>query len=68
MKLDYTLVYDNSSAKFDTGHSLIKVKVTVINLSPFNAIQTFRSNNTFLVPASKLILSMHIHLIIMYKI
>ena len=29
MKLEYIVVYENSSDKFDIGHSLIKVKVTV---------------------------------------
>ena len=63
-----TLLY--ISNKFDIGHCQTKVKVTMRlqNLSPFTAIQTVRSHNSTLVQARKLILSMHVHLILIYKV
>ena len=63
MKLEYIVVYENISNKFDNGHSRIKVKVTVgiLNFSPFTTIQTIMSYNSTLVQARKLILSMHVY-------
>ena len=72
MKLEYIVVYENSSGKFDIAHYRIKVKVTVglQKFSPFTTIQTVRSHNSTLVQARKLILvlSMYVHLIVIYKI
>ena len=70
MKLEYILVYENSLDKFDIEHHRIKVKVTVglQKFSPFTAIQTFRSYNSTLIQARKLILSRYVHLIVIYKI
>ena len=73
MKLEYIVVYDNSrSDKLYIVHCRFKVKVTVglPNFLLFTVIQTVRSNNLHvtLVQARKLILSMVVHLITMYKI
>ena len=70
MKLEYIVVYENSSDEFVIEHHRIKVKVTVTlqKFPPFTTIQTFRSNNSTLVKARKLILSMYVHLIVIYKI
>ena len=70
MKSDYIVVYENSSDKFDIELRRIKVKVTVgvQRFSPFTTIQTVRSYNSTLVQAGKLILSMYVHLILIYKI
>ena len=70
MKLEFIVVYENSSDKFDIEHHRIKVKVTVglQKLSPFTTIQTVRSFNSTLVQARKPILSMYVHLIVIYKI
>ena len=69
MKLEYIVVYENISDKFDNGHCRIKAKVTVglRNFSPFITIQNIRSYNSTLVQARKLILSMYIYLIIIHK-
>ena len=66
MKLEYIVVYENSSDEFDNEHHRIKVKVTVglQKFSPFTTIQTVSSNNSTLVQARKLILSMYVHLIV----
>ena len=70
MKLEYIVVYENSSEEFDIEHHRVKVKVTVglQKFSPFTTIQTVRSYNSTLVQARKLILSMYVHLIKIYKI
>ena len=70
MKLEYIVLYENSSDKFDIEHHRIKVKVTVglQKFSPFTIIQTVRSYNSTLVQARKLIVSMYVHLIVLYKI
>ena len=69
-KSEYVVVYENSSDEFDIELRRIKVKVTVgvQRFSPFTTIQTVRSYNSTLVQARKLILSMYIHLILVYKI
>ena len=69
-KSEYIVVYENSSDEFDIELRRIKVKVTVgvQRFSPFTTIQTVRSYNSTLVKARKLILSMYVHLIIIYKI
>ena len=70
MKLEYFVVYEKSLEEFDIEHCHIKVKVTVglEKFSPFTTIQTVRSYSLTLVQARKLILSMYIHLIQIYKI
>ena len=42
MKLEYIVVYENSSDEFDIEHHQIKVKVTVglQKISPFTTLQT----------------------------
>ena len=69
-KLEYIVVYENSSDEFDIELRRIKVKVTVgvQRFSPFTTIQIVRSYNSTLVQARKLILSMYVHLILIYKI
>ena len=70
MKLEYIVVYENSSDEFDIEHHRINVKVTVglQKLFPFTTIQTVRYYNSTLVQGRKLILSMYVHLIVIYKI
>ena len=70
MKLEYTVVYENSSDELDIEHHQIKVKVTVglQNFFPLTTIQTVRFYNSTLVQARKLILSMYVHLIIICTI
>ena len=70
MKLEYIIVYENSSDEFNIEHCRIKVKVTVgvQKFSPFTTIQTVRSYNSTLVQDRKLILSVYVHTILIYKI
>ena len=65
-KLEYIVVYKNSSDEFDIGLRRIKVKVTVgvQTCFPFTTIQTVRSYSLTLVQARNLILSMYLHLIL----
>ena len=44
MKFEYIVVYENSSVKFDIGHCLIKVKVTM-GLGHFSACTTIQSGS-----------------------
>ena len=69
MKLEYIVVYENISDKFDIGLCRTKVKVTARfrNFSPFTTIQTVRSHISTLVQAGRPI-SMYVHLILIYKI
>ena len=69
-KSEYIVVYENSSDKFDIELHRIKVKVTVCVqiFSPFTTIQTVRSYSSTLVQARNLILSIYLHLILIYKI
>ena len=67
MKLEYIVVYENSSDEFDIEHCRIKVKVTV-GVQMFTTIQTVRSYNSTLVQDRKLILSVYGHLILIYNI
>ena len=71
-KLEYIVVYENenSSDEFDIELRRIKVKVTVgvQKLFPFTTIQTVRSYSSTLVSPRNLILSMNVHLILIYKI
>ena len=70
MKSEYIVVYENSSDEFDIDLHRIKVKVTVgvQKFSPFTTIQTVRFYSSSLVQARKLILSIYLHLILIYKI
>ena len=56
LKLKHIVVYENSSDKFDIGHCLIKVKVTVLlkDVSPFTTIQTLKSYISALAHVIKL--------------
>ena len=67
---EYIVVYENSSNEFDFELHWIKVKVTVgvQKFSPFTTIQTVRSYSSALVQARNLILSIYLHLILIYKI
>ena len=69
-KSEYIVVYENSSDEFDIELHPIKVKVTigVQKFSPFTTIQTVRSYSSTLVQARNLILSIYLHLILIYKI
>ena len=69
-KSEYIVVYENSSDEFDIELHRIKVKVTVgvQKISPFTTIQTVRSYSSTLVQARNLILSIYLHLILIYKI
>ena len=69
-KLEYIVVYENSSDEFYIELRRIKVKVTVglQKFSPFTTIQTVRSYSSTLVQARNLILSMYLLLIVIYKI
>ena len=69
-KLEYIVVYENSSDEFDIELRRIKVKVTVgvQKFFPFTKIQTVRSYSSTLVSHRNLILSMYVHLILIYKI
>ena len=67
MKLEYVVVYKNSSEEFDIWLRRIKVKVTV-GVSPFTTAQIVRPYISTLVQARDLILSMYVHLILVYKI
>ena len=69
-KSEYIVVSENSSDEFDIELHRTKVKVTVgvQKFSPFTTIQTVRSYSSTLVQARNLILSIYLHLIIIYKI
>ena len=69
-KSEYIVVYENSSDEFDIELHRIKVKVTVgvQKFSPFTTIQTVRSYSSTLVQVRNLILSIYLHLILIYKI
>ena len=69
-KSEYIVVYENSSDEFDIELHRIKVKVTVgvQKFSPFTTIQTVRSYSSTLVQARNFILSIYLHLILIYKI
>ena len=69
-KLEYIVVYENSLDEFNIELHQIMVNVTVgIQIfSPFTTIQTIRSYSLSLVQARNLILSMYVHLVLIYKI
>ena len=66
-KLEYIVEYENSSDEFDIEPHRVKVTVGVQKFSPFTTIQTVRSYSSTLVQARNLILSMYLHLILIYK-
>ena len=70
MKLEYIVIYENSSDEFDIELRQTKVKVTVgvQMFFPFTTIPTVRSYSSNLVQARNLILSMNVHPILIYKI
>ena len=70
MKLEDIVLYESSSDKFDIELCRIKGKITVgvQMLSPFTTIQTVRSYNSTLLQATKLILSLYVHMILIYKV
>ena len=69
-KLEYIVEYEKNSDEFDIELRQIKVKVTVgvQQFFPFTTIQTVRSYSSIVVQARNLILSMYLHLILIYKI
>ena len=69
MKLKYIVVYENSSDEFDIEQHRIKIKVTV-GLQNFPIYHNTNCQVLYLplVQAKKLILSMSVHLIVIYKI
>ena len=69
-KSEYIVVYENTLDEFDIELRRIKVKVTVDvqKFSPFTTMQTVRSYSSTMVQARNLILSMYLHLILIYKI
>ena len=67
-KLENIVVYENSSDEFAIELRRIKVTVGVQKFSTFTTIQTVRSYSSTLVQARNLILSMYVHLILIYKI
>ena len=69
MKLEYTVVYENSLDKFDIEHLYQgQGHRWPSKVFPFTTIQNVMSYNSTLVQARKFILSMHVHLIPIYKI
>ena len=68
MKLEYVVVYEKSSEEFGIEHCRIKVKVTV-GVYKFPHLPQYKlSGPITLEQDRKLILSMHVHLILKYKI
>ena len=69
IKFEYIVVHENISDKFDIGHCRTNIKVTarLRNFSPFTTIQLSGPNST-LVAAGRLIFSMYVHVILIYKI
>ena len=69
-KSEDVVVYENSSDEFDIELHRINFKVTVgvQKFSPFTTIQTVRSYSSTFLQARNLILSIYLHLILIYKI
>ena len=69
-KSEYIVVYENSSDEFDIELHRIKVKVTVgvQKFFPFTTIRIVRSYSSTLAQSRNLILSVYLHLILIYKI
>ena len=63
-----TVLYVNATIGFSENLFLVKVTVGVQTFSPFTTIQTVRSYSSTLVQARNLILSIYLHLILIYKI
>ena len=68
MKLEYIVVYENSSDDIEHHHIKVKVTVGVQKFSLFTPIQIVKFYNSTLVQTRKLILSMYVHLTVIYKI
>ena len=70
MKFEYIVVYENSLLSSFLGivKSRSGVTVGLQNVFLFSSIQSTRSYNSTLVRARKLILSIYVHRIILYKI
>ena len=73
LKFEYIVGCEKCSDEFDIEHCPIKVKVTVCNLTvcnffPFTTIQTVKCYISALEQDRKLLLSMFVHLILMYNI
>ena len=66
MKLEYIVVYENSLDKFNIDQGQGRCRPSKV--SQFTTIQTVKFYNSTLVQARKLILSMYVYLILMYKI
>ena len=54
LKLEHIVIYENCSEEFDIGHCAIKVKVKVLNFSPFTTIQTVKAHISALAHVRKL--------------
>ena len=69
-KLEFIVLYENNPDEFDIKLHRIKVKVTVgiQNFSLFSTMQSVKSYSSSLVQARNLILSMYVHLVLIYKI
>ena len=68
MKVEYIVVYKNSSDDIELHGIKVTVTLGVHIFSPFTTIQTVRSYSSSLVQARNLILSMYVHLVLIYKI
>ena len=70
MKCEHIVVYENNSDKFYIENCRIKSRSLqeLKKISPFTATQTVRQFNSNLVQDRKLILSMYVHLILIYNI
>ena len=64
MKFKYIVVYENYWDKFDIWH----FQTPLQNFSSFPTIQTVKSHNSTLIQARKFILSLYVHLLLIYKI
>ena len=67
-KLENIIVYENSLKEFDIELHRVKVTVGVQKFLPFTTIQTVRSYCSSLIQARNIILSMYVHLVLIYKI
>ena len=65
-----SLYYENSSDEFDIELHRIKVKVTIgiQKFSKFTTMQSVKSYSSSFIQARNLILSMYVHLVLVYKI
>ena len=70
VKLEHTVVDENSLDEFDIGHCPIKVEVMawLWNFFPFTTIQNVKAHISALAQVRKLWLSMSVNHILIYKI